>query len=98
MLDLKKIEKRQQDVEGIPHSLDHLSDEQLVAAVANGSMWAVEGLYERYHHLLYSLAYRMVNDHHIAEDLLQETFLLLWRHAATYSSQAGAVRPWLFSI
>jgi RNA polymerase sigma factor (sigma-70 family) len=40
----------------------------------------------------------MVSDHQVAEDLLQETFLRVWRRAATYSAQAGSVRGWLFAI
>jgi RNA polymerase sigma-70 factor (ECF subfamily) len=39
-----------------------------------------------------------VSDHQLAEDLIQETFVRVWRHAASYSPQAGSVRGWLFAI
>jgi RNA polymerase sigma factor (sigma-70 family) len=86
------------DAETTPLSIDRLSDDMLITAIINGSIWAIEKLYERYHHALYVLAYRMVTDHQIAEDLLQETFLAVWRSASTYSARIGSVRSWLFSI
>lgn len=75
-----------------------LSDEGLIDAIVDGAVWALEQLYQRYHVVLYSLIYRMVADHQVAEDLLQEAFLAAWRHARSYSPQAGAVRSWLISI
>lgn len=77
---------------------DELSDEALIQAIAAGDVWAMEPLYQRYNRILYSLAYRMVADHQVAEDLLQDTFLSVWRRATSYSSQSGAVRSWLISI
>src|SRR6202140_2564977 len=78
--------------------LDELSDEALINAIAGGAVWAMEPLYQRYSRILYSLAYRMVADHQIAEDLLQDAFLAVWRRADSYSPQSGAVRSWLISI
>jgi RNA polymerase sigma-70 factor (ECF subfamily) len=78
--------------------VDQLSDEVLLSAVARGAVWAMEILYERYSRILYSLAYRMVADHQVAEDLLQDAFLAVWRRATSYSPQSGAVRSWIVSI
>ncbi|MDQ2888917.1 MAG: sigma-70 family RNA polymerase sigma factor [Chloroflexota bacterium] len=75
-----------------------LSDEALIHAIAAKEVWAMDQLYERYNRLLYSLAFRMVSDHQIAEDLLQESFLSVWRNAASYARQMGEVRSWLVSI
>src|SRR5215471_20681350 len=75
-----------------------VSDEGLIDAIEDGAVWALEQLYQRYRILLYSLIYRMVADHQVAEDLLQEAFLSVWQHARSYSPQAGAVRSWLFAI
>jgi len=77
---------------------DQLSDEVLLSAVARGAVWAMEILYERYSRILYSLAYRMVADHQIAEDLSQDAFLAVWRRATSYSPQSGAARSWIVSI
>ena len=79
-------------------SQDEPSDEALLNAIAGGAVWAMESLYQRYSRILYSLAYRMVADHQVAEDLLQDAFLAVWRSATSYSPQTGAVRSWLFAI
>lgn len=80
------------------HSPDELSDEALLNAIAGGAVWAMDSLYQRYSRILYSLAYRMVADHQIAEDLLQDSFLSVWKRSTSYSPQSGAARSWLFSI
>jgi len=74
------------------------SDEALLNAIADGAVWAMETLYQRYSRILYSLAYRIVADHQVAEDLLQDAFLAIWRRATTYSPQTGEARSWLISI
>ena len=78
--------------------MEELSDEVLIRAIAGGAVWAMEPLYQRYSRILYSLVYRMVSDHQITEDLLQDAFLSVWKRATSYSPQAGAVRSWLISI
>ena len=75
---------------------EELKDETLMQAITSGAMWAMELLYDRYNRLLYSFAYRMVADHQIAEDLLQESFIAAWKQSKSYSQQAGTVRIWLF--
>lgn len=75
-----------------------MSDEALLDAIADGSAWAMESLYQRYSRILYSLAYRMVADHQVAEDLLQDAFIAVWRRATSFTPSAGAARSWLISI
>lgn len=88
----------QQHIRSISFQSNELSDEALISAIAGGAVWAMEPLYQRYSRILYSLAYRMVSDHQVAEDLIQEAFLSVWRRATSYSPQSGAVRSWLVSI
>ncbi len=90
-------QKRQQE-EQVQRSPTESSDELLINEIAGGAIWAMETLYERYYRILYSFACHIVTDRQIAEDLLQEAFLSVWRHAHSYSSQSGAVRTWLISI
>jgi len=80
------------------NSTTELSDEALLKEIAGGAVWAMDSLYERYSRMLYSVAYRMVADHQIAEDLLQDAFLAVWRRSTSYSPQTGAARSWLISI
>ena len=55
-------------------------------------------LYQRYSSLLYAFAYRIIANHQVAEDLLQESFLAVWQRASSYSPQLGAVYTWLAAI
>ena len=73
-------------------------DATLSLAFGSGASWSIELLYQRYSRLLYTMAYRKVANHQIAEDLLQETFITLWKHASSYSSQSGAIQNWLLTI
>jgi RNA polymerase sigma factor (sigma-70 family) len=90
-----KTKQKPQDV-SLP--VEEFSDEILINALALGVLWSLEILYQRYSRLLYSIAYRMIADHQIAEDLLQETFLSVWQNAGSYSAKSGAVRNWLIAI
>ena len=80
----------------LPYAL--AGDQDVLIAIARGNVEALDVLYQRYQWELYALAYRMVSDPQLSEDLIQETFVRVWRHAASYSPQAGSVRGWLFAI
>jgi RNA polymerase sigma-70 factor, ECF subfamily len=75
-----------------------VTDEELISAICTGDESAIELLYERYHRYAYSLAYRVVCDSVVAEDIVQEAFLSIWRKAASYHLQQGSVRSWLQAI
>ncbi len=75
-----------------------LSDEHLLTAMASGAIWAMEVLYQRYFPVYYALAYRLVTNPQVAEDLIQEAFFAIWQQAATYTPHAGAARSWLSAI
>jgi RNA polymerase sigma-70 factor (ECF subfamily) len=77
------------------HDLD---DESLMLAISQGAQWALERVYQRYFQPAYSLAYRMVRESTMAEDIVQEAFFSLWRKASSYQPQQGSVRTWLLAI
>src|SRR5262245_10975419 len=66
--------------------------------LANGDLGALDGLYEHYGAMAYSIAYRITGDGAAAEDVVQEAFLGVWRNAARYVDARGSVRTWLLSI
>lgn len=74
------------------------TDEQVLTALAQRELSALEELYDRYSKVAYSLAYRIVGDRGTAEDVVQDAFLSVWRQAATYRRERGAPRTWLLSI
>ena len=87
---------------GTPTTLTEIQakpgDEELISAICNGEEYAIEILYERYHRSAYSLAYRVLRDPLAAEDIVQDTFLSIWRKASSYQAQHGSVHSWLHAI
>jgi len=75
-----------------------LADEDLVPLMAGGDARAFEALYERHSGAAFSLAYRMVGTRALAEDVIQEAFLNLWRSGAHYDRARGSVRTWILGI
>lgn len=55
-------------------------------------------LYRRYHRPLYAFALRRLDDRSAAEEVVQESFVRLWRAAGDYDSQRGTVPALLFTI
>lgn len=74
------------------------SDEELMVMVAGGRPEALEAIYDRYAGLSYSLALRILGDRGAAEEVVQDTFVTLWRKAETYKSESGKVHSWLLRI
>lgn len=58
----------------------------------------IEMLYDRYGGIAFALAYRLLGERGLAEDVVQEAFLSIWRQGATYDPRRGAVRSWLMTI
>lgn len=64
----------------------------------DGSPESAAALYDTYGTLAYTLAYRIVQDRGIAEDVVQDAFLAVWRNADRYDVARGSVRTWLCQI
>ncbi|MEW2568486.1 sigma-70 family RNA polymerase sigma factor [Streptomyces sp. NPDC047070] len=58
----------------------------------------VDGLVEQHRDALLAYANRLLSDHHLAEDIVQETFVKAWSHADRLLSREGSVRGWLFKV
>ena len=74
------------------------SDNALVSAMGNGDESAMGLLYDRYSPIVYSVALRVLGDEGMAEDVLQEVFMQLWRNPAAFDSRRGALGAWLAVI
>jgi len=74
------------------------SDAALVSAMASGDQGAMGQLYDRYSPIVYSIALRVLGDAGMAEDLLQEIFMQLWRNPGAFDSKRGTLAPWLVAI
>lgn len=75
-----------------------LTDAQLLERIDRADEAALLELHARYASLVYSVAYRVLNDRMAAEEVTQDTFLRLWDKAHTYDSAKGAFVPWLLTI
>lgn len=77
------------------------SDEEaaLLAQVAAGDRQVALGeLYRRYERRLYGLGCKLLGDTSLAEELVQETFLRVWRNAAQFDPARGSVATYVFTI
>jgi RNA polymerase sigma-70 factor (ECF subfamily) len=79
-------------------ALGALADEDLMQLMERGEVAAFELLYDRHSGVAYSLAYRMCGKRAVAEDVVQEAFLSMWRAGARYDRLRGSVRTWLLGI
>ncbi len=75
-----------------------LQDGQLVELVAGNDADALEALYDRYGKVAYSLARRILADATLAQDVVQEVFLSLWRNAGRFDAGRGTVATYLLSM
>jgi RNA polymerase sigma-70 factor (ECF subfamily) len=84
----------------MPGSTDlrSLADEDLMQLVQRGDARAFELVYDRHSGAAFSLAYRMVGRGNVAEDVVQEAFLSIWRSGARYERARGSVRTWVLGI
>ncbi len=78
--------------------LRSLADEDLMQLMRRGDPRAFEAVYERHSGAAFSLAYRMVGRGNVAEDVVQEAFLSIWRSGARYERARGSVRTWVLGI
>jgi RNA polymerase sigma-70 factor (ECF subfamily) len=77
---------------------EKVEDSALLKAIAGGSSTALSELYDRYGKLVYSLAFHVVADAGVAEEITQEVFIQVWNKAATYQAEQGKVVSWLASV
>ena len=57
-----------------------------------------EQLVDDHQGLAYAVALRVVGDPAVAEDVVQESFLSVWRQAATYDGLRGSMRTWVLTV
>jgi RNA polymerase sigma factor (sigma-70 family) len=74
------------------------ADQAVLALVIAGQLDALQELYDRDRVIAYSIALRITADASLAEDVVQDAFLGVWRNAARYADGRGSVKTWLLSI
>lgn len=83
---------------GISSGADATDESALVASIDEGNESALETLYDRYGRQAYALARRIVGDEQLAQDVVQEVFLGVWRGTARYDGGRGGLGTWLLAM
>jgi RNA polymerase sigma-70 factor, ECF subfamily len=73
-------------------------DEKLISLIVQMHEEALAQLYDRYSHLVFSLALAIVNDHATAEEITLDVFMRVWQKAGSYRSDQAKVSTWLSHI
>src|SRR5690606_37770145 len=63
-----------------------------------GDKKAISLLYENYADALYGVILKIINDQDQAQDVLQETFVKVWKNAKSYDSEKAKLLTWLYRI
>jgi RNA polymerase sigma factor (sigma-70 family) len=70
-------------------------DEALLLRVGAGDERAFRELFARYASVAHALAFRLVRQAQVSEEIVQEAFLAVWRTPERYDPARGSVRSWL---
>lgn len=72
--------------------------EDALAACARGDAEALQRLYRRESRWLLGVALRIVRQPSLAEEVLQDAFLQIWRSAHTFQPALGSARGWIYTV
>jgi RNA polymerase sigma-70 factor (ECF subfamily) len=73
-------------------------DRELVRRLGEGDEEAFRGLFRRYSPTALAVARRIVRQPFLAEEIVQEVFLAVWRSPGGYDPQRGSVKSWLMGM
>jgi len=79
-------------------SAETTDDRELLRAVAARDREAFQQLYARHSGLLFSLAFKILSDRAEAEDVLQDTFVQVWKTAGTFDEGRGKPLGWFIMM
>ena len=78
---------------------DEPSDEQLMTNLDGaGVEIALSKLYDRYSRTVFGVGLKILGDRSMAEELVQEVFLKVWRSSATFDPSRGSFSTWLYRV
>jgi RNA polymerase sigma-70 factor (ECF subfamily) len=76
----------------------HAADQVLLARVSGGDATALRALYDGCAGRAMSIAFRVLGTRSEAEEVVQETFVQVWRQAASYDASRGGAMAWIATI
>lgn len=72
-----------------------LSEDMLVVGLKNNDRMAMSALYQMYSDSLYKVISTIVVIEEVAQDLLQETFIKIWKSFGMYDARKGRLYTWM---
>lgn len=79
-------------------STPRFSEEVLVGKLRQRDEPAFHTLYDQYAPALYGVILKIVRDEEAANDVLQDSFVKIWRNIPSYDAQKGRLFTWLLNI
>ena len=73
------------------------SDAELAEALSQGDDAALAEIYDRFHAAVHAVAYRVIYERSLAEDVVQDVFISLWKNPGAYQPDRGSIGTWLMS-
>ena len=81
-----------------PEEAEVREDARLLSAIAEGDQQALAAVYRRHGGLIYSLLVRMLVNEMEAQEVMQDTFLQIWRRAPECDPQRSSPLSWMIMI
>jgi RNA polymerase sigma-70 factor (ECF subfamily) len=78
---------------------DELTDEQCMTRLSGPEVEvAISALYDRYARTVYGVGLKILGDRSLAEELVQDVFLKVWRSAGTFDPSRSSFSTWLYRV
>ncbi len=75
-----------------------INTEQLIQAIRGGDQQAFATLYDNYSASLYGVVCQIVKSDAIAEDVMQDAFVNIWKKFQTFDPTKGSIFTWMLNI
>jgi len=75
-----------------------MTQEELIDLIKKNNNNAYTTLYDMYSKSLFAVIYSIVKEREDAEDVLQETFIKIWKSIDSYSEKKGRLYTWMLNI
>lgn len=76
----------------------NITEKNFLDEFRRGNESALSYIYDAYSGALYGILLRMTQNEQLAQDLLQECFVKIWRYHAKYDSSKGSIFTWMLNL
>ncbi len=80
------------------HYYSKMDINQLICGLKNKDIAAFSVLYDDYAGSLLGVAFKIVNNKVVSEEILQDVFIKIWKHIDSYDATKGALFTWMLNI